>query len=81
MAQADAYPARPIRVIVPFAAGGPADVIAREMAQSLGKDLGQSMVVENMGGGAGVPALNTVAFHWHEKWWAHKHRPAPVLHG
>ena len=27
------------------------------------------------------PALNTVAFHWHEKWWAHKHRPAPVLHG
>lgn len=61
MAQADAYPAKPIRVIVPFAAGGPADVIAREMAQSLGKDLGQSMVVENMGGGAGVPALNTVA--------------------
>ncbi|OJW93137.1 MAG: hypothetical protein BGO66_08495 [Alicycliphilus sp. 69-12] len=61
MAQADAYPAKPIRVIVPFAAGGPADVIAREMAQSLGKDLGQSLVVENMGGGAGVPALNTVA--------------------
>jgi len=61
MAQAEAYPAKPIRVIVPFAAGGPADVIAREMAQSLGKDLGQSMVVENMGGGAGVPALNTVA--------------------
>lgn len=61
LAQADAYPAKPIRVIVPFAAGGPADVIAREMAQSLGKDLGQSMVVENMGGGAGVPALNTVA--------------------
>ena len=60
-AQADAYPAKPIRVIVPFAAGGPADVIAREMAQSLGKDLGQSLVVENMGGGAGVPALNTVA--------------------
>lgn len=60
-AQADAYPAKPIRVIVPFAAGGPADVIAREMAQSLGKDLGQSLVVENMGGGAGVPALNAVA--------------------
>lgn len=60
-AQADAYPNRPIRVIVPFAAGGPADVVAREMAMSLGKGLGQSLVVENLGGGAGVPALNTVA--------------------
>lgn len=60
-AQADGYPARPVRVIVPFAAGGPADVIAREMAQAMGKDLGQSLVVENLGGGAGVPALGTVA--------------------
>ena len=56
----DAYPSKPIRVIVPFAAGGPADVVAREMAQSLGKELGQSLVVENQGGGAGVPALGTV---------------------
>lgn len=57
----DAYPSKPIRVIVPFAAGGPADVVAREMAQSLGKELGQSLVVENQGGGAGVPALGTVS--------------------
>ena len=60
-AQGDAYPNRPIRVIVPFAAGGPADVVAREMAVSLGKELGQSLVIENQGGGAGVPALNSVA--------------------
>ncbi|RDI29221.1 tripartite-type tricarboxylate transporter receptor subunit TctC [Pseudacidovorax intermedius] len=60
MAQ-EAYPSKPIRVIVPFAAGGPADVVAREMAQSLGKELGQTLVVENQGGGAGVPALGTVS--------------------
>jgi tripartite-type tricarboxylate transporter receptor subunit TctC len=57
----DAYPSKPIRVIVPFAAGGPADVVARELAQSLGKELAQSLVVENQGGGAGVPALGTVS--------------------
>ncbi len=61
MAQASAYPSKPIRMIVPFAAGGPADVIAREMANSLGKSLGQPLVVENQGGGAGVAALGTVS--------------------
>jgi tripartite-type tricarboxylate transporter receptor subunit TctC len=60
VAQGVAYPAKPIRVIVPFAAGGPADVVARELALSLGKELGQSLVVENLGGGAGVPAVSTV---------------------
>lgn len=60
-AQTDIFPSKTIRFIVPFAAGGPADVVAREMAQSLGKDLGQSVVVENMGGGAGVPATNAVS--------------------
>lgn len=60
-AQLSAYPSKPIRMVVPFAAGGPADVIARELAQSLGKDLGQSFIVENQGGGAGVPALNAVS--------------------
>lgn len=50
-----------LRLIVPFAAGGPADVVARELAQDLGRELGQTVVVENMGGGAGVPATNTVS--------------------
>lgn len=61
LAQPASYPNKTIRVIVPFAAGGPADVVAREMAQALGQELGQGLVVENMGGGAGVPATNTVA--------------------
>lgn len=59
-AQSEAFPAKNIRFIVPFAAGGPADVVAREVAQALGKEMGQTVVVENMGGGAGVPATNAV---------------------
>ncbi|RCW72874.1 Bug family tripartite tricarboxylate transporter substrate binding protein [Pseudorhodoferax soli] len=60
-AQPASYPDKTIRLIVPFAAGGPADVVAREMSIALGQDLGQTVVVENMGGGAGVPATNTVS--------------------
>lgn len=59
--QTETYPSKPIRLIVPFAAGGPADIVARELATALGRDLRQPIVVENMGGGAGVPALNTVS--------------------
>lgn len=60
LAQSDSFPSKGVRLIVPFAAGGPADVVARELAQDLSRDLGQSVVVENIGGGAGVPATNTV---------------------
>jgi tripartite-type tricarboxylate transporter receptor subunit TctC len=50
-----AYPTRPIRVIVPFAAGGPSDIIARIMAEALYAPLGQSLVIENRaGGGANI---------------------------
>jgi len=52
------YPDRPIRMIIPFAAGGPADLVGREFAQRLGDHLGQPVVVVNAGGGHGVPALN-----------------------
>lgn len=55
-----AYPDRPIRMVIPFAAGGPADIVGREVAALLGKELGQSVVVVNLGGGHGVPALNQV---------------------
>jgi tripartite-type tricarboxylate transporter receptor subunit TctC len=49
------YPSRPIRVIVPFAAGGPSDIIARIMAEALYQPLGQSLVIENRaGGGANI---------------------------
>ena len=54
------YPERPIRMVIPFAAGGPADMVGREFAMLLGEKLGQPVVVVNLGGGHGVPALNQV---------------------
>jgi len=59
-AMAQTYPTKPIRLIVPFAAGGPVDVVAREVGQKLGSELGQTILVENQGGGAGIAALTTV---------------------
>jgi tripartite-type tricarboxylate transporter receptor subunit TctC len=52
-AVAQAYPDRPIKMVVPFPAGGPTDGMARIVADRLGAVLGQSIVVENKGGGAG----------------------------
>jgi tripartite-type tricarboxylate transporter receptor subunit TctC len=60
-AQAVAWPAKPVKIIVPYAAGGPADVVARELAQKLGTDIRQTVVVENQGGGMGLPSLTAVA--------------------
>lgn len=58
---AQTFPTKPVRLVVPFAAGGPADVVAREVGQALGAALGQTIIDENQGGGAGVTALTTVA--------------------
>src|SRR4030088_3088925 len=52
-AHAQAYPNRPIRMVVPFPAGGPTDAMARIISDRLGVVLGQTVVVENRGGGAG----------------------------
>jgi tripartite-type tricarboxylate transporter receptor subunit TctC len=52
-AQAQDYPNRPIKLVVPFPAGGPTDGMARIISDRLGAVLGQSIVVENRGGGAG----------------------------
>ncbi|MFD2183519.1 Bug family tripartite tricarboxylate transporter substrate binding protein [Rhodoplanes azumiensis] len=64
IAQADpaaGWPARNVRVLVPFAAGGPADLVAREIAQRLGDDLGHPFVIENQGGAGGKLAVINVA--------------------
>ena len=58
---AAAWPSKPVKLLVPYAAGGPADVVARELAQRLGQDIKQTVVVENQGGGMGLPSLTAVA--------------------
>lgn len=55
------YPSQPITIMVPAAAGGPSDTVARLVAQSMGKTLGQQVLVENMGGAGGSLGAATVA--------------------
>jgi tripartite-type tricarboxylate transporter receptor subunit TctC len=57
----DAYPSKPITMIVPFAAGGSSDVIARLTAEEMGRALGQRIVNENMAGAGGATALTRAA--------------------
>jgi tripartite-type tricarboxylate transporter receptor subunit TctC len=60
-AHAQRWPEKPVRVIVPFSAGGLTDGIARLVSQRLAENLGQAFVIENMTGGAGTIAARTVA--------------------
>ncbi len=60
-ANAQSYPSRPITVVVPFPAGGPSDVVARIVTEEMGKILGQSMVIENVGGAGGTIGSARVA--------------------
>ena len=55
------YPERTITMVVPFAAGGPTDTVARLVAESMSKDLGQQIVVENVGGAGGTLGAGRVA--------------------
>jgi tripartite-type tricarboxylate transporter receptor subunit TctC len=61
MANAQAYPSRPITMIVPYAAGGPTDTIGRTVAERMRAELGQPIVLENIAGAAGSIGLGRVA--------------------
>ncbi len=83
LAQA-AYPNKPITLIVPAAAGGPTDTVARLIAESMTKTFGQTVVVENVGGAGGTIGMAKVARartrRLHDRGLAHRpgHRPRPL---
>ena len=60
-AAAASYPDRPIRIIVPFPAGGPVDLVAHIVAPELGKRLGQKIVIDNIAGKDGITGTNAAA--------------------
>src|SRR5262245_37022586 len=60
-AAAQAWPAKPIRLVVPFPPGGSTDIIARIVAQKMSERLGQQMIVENRGGAGGTVGTEVVA--------------------
>ncbi len=60
-AVAQPYPSKPITVIVPFAAGGPTDVVARLIGEHMSRTLGQQIIVENVGGAGGSTGMTRVA--------------------
>ncbi|MGA0598506.1 tripartite tricarboxylate transporter substrate-binding protein [Enterovirga sp. CN4-39] len=61
LAAAESFPSRPITMVVPFAAGGPGDVIGRILGAAMGQNLGQTVVIENVGGAGGTIGTGKVA--------------------
>lgn len=57
LAEAQTYPTQPVRILVPYAAGGTPDIISRIVAPQLAQKFGQSFVIENRAGGSGIPAV------------------------
>ena len=60
-AGAQSYPSKPITLLVPAAAGGPTDTVARLIAESMGRTLGQTILVENQGGAGGTLGMGRIA--------------------
>ena len=61
LAQAQAYPAKPVRLIIPFPPGGSNDLVGRAIGAQLGERLGQSLLIDNRGGGGGTIGINAAA--------------------
>ena len=61
VAHAQAYPSKPVRLIIPFPPGGSNDLVGRAVAAQLGEHLGQSVVIDNRGGGGGTIGINAAA--------------------
>ena len=61
IASAEGYPSRPVKIVVPYTAGGPVDQLARGLAERLGKSAGQPFIVENKPGGNTIVAASMVA--------------------
>ena len=60
-AQADEFPSKPVTIVVPFAAGGPTDTVARLVAQAMSVNLKQTVLIENVGGAGGTVGAGRVA--------------------
>jgi tripartite-type tricarboxylate transporter receptor subunit TctC len=60
-ASAEDFPTRPVTMVIPFAAGGPTDVLGRVIGQRMGEILGQTVVIENVGGAGGMTGSKRVA--------------------
>ncbi|MET3840949.1 tripartite tricarboxylate transporter substrate-binding protein [Bradyrhizobium sp. OAE829] len=79
-----AFPAKPITIIVPAAAGGPTDTVARLIAESMGRSLGQTILVENVGGAGGTLGMARVSKSAADGYtlaiWHIAHATAPALY-
>lgn len=80
LAAAQAYPAKPVRVIVPLAAAGTGDTLARVVSEEMGRILGQSFIIENRPGSGGVIGIEAVARAAPDGYTLLANSPAQVIH-